>query len=146
MFDENASWVLNAHSTKVSSLKSWLRYFRSFSEAAAKLSCLAFLLDKVYWTFTITLDFEDDLKSWFPFKNWFIQHHLNLDQKLRPNEYLDFVNPIVVDLKNICHRARASLHDVDHDIWPWRWHWIQFQKLIQTPSFELNQILNTWIF
>ena len=26
------------------------------------------LLDKVYWTFTITLNFEDDLKSWFPFK------------------------------------------------------------------------------
>ena len=28
---ENASWVLNAHSTKVSSLKSWFRNFRSFS-------------------------------------------------------------------------------------------------------------------
>ena len=31
VFGENASWALNAHSTKVSSLKSWLRYFRSFS-------------------------------------------------------------------------------------------------------------------
>ena len=31
VFGENASWVLNAHSTKVSSMKSWLRYFRSFS-------------------------------------------------------------------------------------------------------------------
>ena len=31
VFGENVSWVLNAHSTKVSSLKSWLRYFRSFS-------------------------------------------------------------------------------------------------------------------
>ena len=27
-FGENASWVLNAHFTKVSSLKSWLHYFR----------------------------------------------------------------------------------------------------------------------
>ena len=31
VFGENASWVLNAHSTKVSSLKNSLHYFRSFS-------------------------------------------------------------------------------------------------------------------
>ena len=67
VFDESASFVLNAHSTMVSSLKSWLCYFRSFSKVATKLSCLSLLLDKVYWTFNIILDFEDDLGSWIQF-------------------------------------------------------------------------------
>ena len=59
VFDESASSVLNAHSTMVSSLKSWLCYFRSFSKVATKLSCLSLLLDKVYWTFNIILNFDD---------------------------------------------------------------------------------------
>ena len=42
VFDEIASWALNAHSIKVCSLKNWFRYLRSFSEAATKLYCLAF--------------------------------------------------------------------------------------------------------
>ena len=63
VFDESASSVLNAHSTMVSSLKSWLCYFRSFSKVATKLSWLSLLLDKVYWTFNIILNFEDDLGS-----------------------------------------------------------------------------------
>ena len=33
VFDELASWKLNAHSTKVSSRMNWLDYFRSFSKA-----------------------------------------------------------------------------------------------------------------
>ena len=61
VFDESANSVLNAHSTMVSSLKSWLCYFRSFSKVATKLSCLSLLLDKVYRTFNIILNFEDDL-------------------------------------------------------------------------------------
>ena len=55
--------VFDVHSTMVSSLKSWLCYFRSFSKVATKLSCLSLLLDKVYWTFNIILNFEDDLGS-----------------------------------------------------------------------------------
>ena len=42
VFDESVSWALDVHYTKVCSLKNWLRYFRSFSIAATKLSCLAF--------------------------------------------------------------------------------------------------------
>ena len=63
VFDESASSVLNAHSTMFFSLKSWLCYLRSFSKVATKLSCLSLLLDKVYWTFNIILNFEDDLGS-----------------------------------------------------------------------------------
>ena len=36
------------------------------------------LLDKVYWNFTITLNFEDDLGSEIQFINWLI-HHLNYE-------------------------------------------------------------------
>ena len=61
VFDESANSVLNANSTMVSSLKSLLCYFRSFSKVATKLSCLSLLLDKVCWTFNIILNFEDDL-------------------------------------------------------------------------------------
>ena len=32
------------------------------------------LLDKVYWNFTITLNFEDDLGSEIQFINWLIHH------------------------------------------------------------------------
>ena len=61
VFDESANSVLNAHSTMVSTLKNWLCYFRSFSKVATKLSCMSLLLDKVYWTFNMILNFEDDL-------------------------------------------------------------------------------------
>ena len=39
--------------------------------------------------------------------------------KLRPNEHLDFFNPKVADLRDICHMAWVSVLDIDHDIWPW---------------------------
>ena len=116
VFDESASSVLNAHSTMVSSLKSWLCYFRSFSKVATKLSCLSLLLDKVYWTFNIILNFEDDLVSWIQFKNMIKKTSF----KLRPsNQHLELVNPRVADLTDVCHRAWTSLHDIDHDMWPW---------------------------
>ena len=87
VFDESASSVLNVHSTMISSLKSWLCYFRSFSKVATKLSCLSLLLDKAYMTLIMTFDLDDNLGSW-----------------------------------------------------------AQFQKLIHTTSFRINQIINTWIF
>ena len=116
VFDESASSVLNAHSTMVSSLKSWLCYFRSFSKVATKLFCLSLLLDKVYWTFILNLEFW----RW----SWILNSIKNMIKKtsfkLRPsNQHLELVNPRVADLTDVCHRAWTSLHDIDHDIWPW---------------------------
>ena len=116
VLDESARSVLNANSTMVSSLKSWLCYFRSFSKVATKLSCLSLLPDKVYWTSNIILNFEDDLGSKIQFKNMIKKTSF----KLRPsNQHLELVNPRVADLTDVCHGAWTSLHDIDHDIWPW---------------------------
>ena len=42
--------------------------------------------------------------------------------KLRPNtQDLDLVHPTVANLRDVCYRTWASLHDIDPDIWPWRW-------------------------
>ena len=70
--------------------------------------------------------------------------------KLRPsNQHLELVNPRVADLTDVCHRAWTSLHstlimtcDLDDNFGSWA----QFQKLIHTTSFRINQIINTWIF
>ena len=78
------------------------------------------LLDKVYWTFAITLNFEK--WSWIPNPVWKLIHTPSF--KSRPNKHFDLVNPTVADLRDVCHRAWASLHDIDHDIWPWRCPWI----------------------
>ena len=103
-------------STMVSSLKSWLSYFRSFSKVATKLSCLSLLLDKVYWTFNIILNMKDDLGSSIQLQKM----NKKTSFKLKPNnQHLELVNPRVADLTDVCHRAWTSLHDIDHDIWPW---------------------------
>ena len=53
--------------------------------------------------------------------------------KLRPNkQVLDLVNPTVADLRDVGYRASASLHDIDPDIWPWRWH------SIMSPISEID--------
>ena len=71
--------------------------------------------------------------------------------KLRPsNQHLELVNPRVADLTDVYHRAWTSLHDIDHafDLDDNLGSWAQFQKLIHTTSFRINQStwINTWIF
>ena len=42
--------------------------------------------------------------------------------KSKPNnQHLDFANPTATDLRNCSNRACATLNDLDHHIWPWRW-------------------------
>ena len=55
--------------------------------------------------------------------------------KLRPN-------PTVANSIEVCHMAWAMKIDLEDDLGSWA----QFPKLIKITSFELNQIINTWIF
>ena len=68
--DGSAGWVLNAHSTKVSSLKSYSRFFFKLLPTGPAWPLLK---GKVYLTFTVTLKVILEHNS--NFINWF-KHHL----------------------------------------------------------------------
>ena len=40
------------------------------------------------------------------------------------NQHMDFLNPTAAGFKEAFDRTSATLNDLDHDIWPWRWPWI----------------------
>ena len=133
----NEIWVMNAHS------KRFFFHWRSgsaISGLSPKLlpSSLArpLLLDTVYWTFTIILNFEDDLGSSIQFQK--LIHTTSF--KLRANnQHLDWVNPTAADLRDVCHRAWVSLHDINHNIWPWKW------PCIMSPISEIDSHKIIWI-
>ena len=79
------------------------------------------LLDKVYWTFTIILMFEDDLGSSIQFHTLI---HTTTFKLRANNQHLYWVNPTVADLRHVWHMALVSLHAIDHDIWHRKWPWI----------------------
>ena len=65
---------------------------------------------------TITLDLDGDLGSWKQYQK-LIPTALF---RLKPNnQHLDFANLTAADIIGC-----ATLNDLDHDIWPWRWPWI----------------------
>ena len=37
---------------------------------------------------------------------------------------MDFANPTAAGFKEAFDRTSATLYDLDHDIWHWRWPWI----------------------
>ena len=121
VFGESAIWVMNAHSTKF--------FHRRAGSAISGLSprlqpsslARRLLLDMVYWTFTIILNFEDGLGSSIQFQK--LIHATSF--KLRANnQHLDWVNPIAAYLRDVWHMAWVSLHAIDHDIGPRKWPWI----------------------
>ena len=60
---ENSSCVLNVHSTKVIRRRAGCTISGLSPQLLLSSPAWPFLLDKIYWTFSITLNFEDDLGS-----------------------------------------------------------------------------------
>ena len=101
------------------------------------LSCLAFVLDKAYWTFTNTFNFEDDLVCKYSSK---LIHTRSL--KLRPNKQKLLAWETFPIGPRQVYMTLSPTIDLEDDLGSWA----QFQKLFQGTSLKLNQIINTWIF
>ena len=48
----------------------------------------------------------------------------NIIQNKPNNQHMDFENPTACGFKEAFDRTSATVNDLDHDIWPWRWPWI----------------------
>ena len=66
----------------------------------------------------MTFDLDDNLESWAQFQK------LIHTTSFRINQHMDFENPTAAGFKEAFDRTSATLNDLDHDIWPWRWPWI----------------------
>ena len=89
MFGESAIWVMNAHSTFFFT-EELVALFLSPKLLPSSLA-RRLLLDKVYWTYTIILNFEDDLGSSIQFQKLIYTTSFKLRAN---NQHLDWVNPI----------------------------------------------------
>ena len=109
----------------------------AFPLAATILSCLAFVLDKAYWTFTNTFNFEDDLGCKYSSK---LIHTTSF--KLRPNKQKLLTWETFPIGPGQAYMTLSLAIDLEDDLGSWA----QFHKLILGTSLELNQIINTWTF
>ena len=121
MCDESAIWMMNAHSTMFFHRRAGSAISGLFPKLLPSSLARRLLLDKVYWTFTIILIFEDDLGSSIQFQKLI---HTTTFKLRANNQHLDWINPTVADLRGVWHMAWVSLHAINHDIWPRKWPWI----------------------
>ena len=76
---------------------------------------------QAYMTLIMTFDLDDNLGSWAQFQKLIHTTSFRMNQIINT---LIFKNPTAAGFKEAFDRTSATLNDLDHDIWPWRWPWI----------------------